>query len=390
MYLIRTRRPGSAPVSRTVAEGQASSDDAATATVRLWEPGDVRRIEASAPGPGEHSLRAAYLELLKLCLCDLAGAGTIGVGRLEEGKAYARELPEEQLQIRAQGLDWPLNGLTMTGLVRLDDLQSCIESVVEDGIEGDVIEAGVWRGGAAILMRATLDSLAAERTVWAADSFRGFRSRDAEAIGADSEGEDLSLYGFLSVPLADVRARFARLGLDRGVRFVPGYFEDTLPSLRGRTWSLVRLDGDTYRSTRVSLDCLYPGLSRGGYLIVDDYGALDECRRAVDDFRREHGIEEPLERIDWTCVRWKRTSDRGPPPAEGETLPPQVDEVSEAAPNAPATLAHIPTERELELERNLQGVRQRCQTLEAELGRLERRSLAGLARRLTARRRPGR
>ena len=82
-----------------------------------------------------------------------------------------------------------------------------------------------------------------------------------------------------------------------------------MPALRGRRWSLVRLDGDTYDATRLALDALYPGLAPGGYLIVDDYGALDECRRAVDEFRAEHGIAEPLEQVDWTCVRWRRESD---------------------------------------------------------------------------------
>jgi O-methyltransferase len=368
-----------------VAEERERSGDATTETPTLWEPGDVRDIRALRPGASQEALRAAYLELLKLCLCDLAGAGTISVGRLEGGEAYARELPEDQRQIRAQGIDWPLTGLTMTGLARLDDLQSCVESVVADGIAGDMIEAGVWRGGASILMRATLDSLDGERTVWAADSFQGFRPQDAEAPGADGEGEDLPLYSFLSVSLANVRAHFARLGLDRGVRFLPGFFEDTLPALRGHRWSLVRLDGDTYRSTRVSLDCLYPGLSQGGYLVVDDYGALDECRRAVDDFRQEHGIEDPLERIDWTCVRWKRTSERGPTPEERRPLALEAVEGSDTGSDARATLAHIPTERELALERELETVRGRCQAVEAALRRLERRSLAGFARRVAGR-----
>ncbi len=368
-----------------MAEERERSGDATTETPTLWRPGDVRDIRALRPGASQDALRAAYLELLKLCLCDLAGAGTISVGRLEGGEAYARELPEDQRQIRAQGIDWPLTGLTMTGLARLDDLQSCVESVVADGIAGDMIEAGVWRGGASILMRATLDSLDDERTVWAADSFQGFRPQDAEATGGEGEGEDLPLYSFLSVSLANVRAHFARLGLDRGVRFLPGFFEDTLPALRGHRWSLVRLDGDTYRSTRVSLDCLYRGLSQGGYLVVDDYGALDECRRAVDDFRQEHGIEDPLERIDWTCVRWKRTSERGPTPEERRPLALEADEGSDTGSDPRAGLAHIPTERELALERELETVRRRCQAVEAALRRLERRPLAGFARRVAGR-----
>ncbi len=84
---------------------------------------------------------------------------------------------------------------------------------------------------------------------------------------------------FLAVPLEEVKASFARFGCERGVEFVPGFFEDTLPGLTGRRWSIVRLDGDTYDATRLALRLAVPGLAPGGYLIVDDYLPLDQCRR---------------------------------------------------------------------------------------------------------------
>src|SRR5207248_650306 len=120
-------------------------------------------------------------------------------------------------------------------------------------------------------------------------------------------------FDLLAVPLPEVRANFERLGLEEGVEFVPGFFEDTLPGLVGRPWSLIRLDADTYDATQLALRCLYPGLAAGGYLIVDDYGALEECATAVEDFRSEHGITEPIERVDWTCMRWRRQDDRALP-----------------------------------------------------------------------------
>ena len=80
-----------------------------------------------------------------------------------DSQIYHRALSEEETPLRAMGSDWPFGALTMIGLKRLDDLQECIESVVADGVQGDVIEAGVWRGGASILARATLDTLGAER-----------------------------------------------------------------------------------------------------------------------------------------------------------------------------------------------------------------------------------
>jgi hypothetical protein len=194
----------------------------------------------------------------------------------------------------------------MVGLNRLDDLQSCVESIVADGVEGDLIEAGSWRGGASILMRATLDSLGArDKTVWVADSFEGFPIPDDQ----HPETEPFAEVSFLAVPLEDVKGHFARLGLAGGVEFVPGFFQETMPTLRGRSWSLLRLDGDSYEATWVTLESLYPGLSAGGYVVVDDYGAVEECQRAVDDYRRREGIDDPIEAIDWTASRWRKTSE---------------------------------------------------------------------------------
>ena len=127
---------------------------------------DPRAVGASAD-PAR--MRVAYLDLLKLSLCDLAGSSTGSVGRMEDGRLLSRRLVGEERELRLVGMDWPLQGLTMVGLARLDDLQRCVESVVGDRVEGDLIEAGAWRGGAAILIRATLDSLGADqRTVWVA------------------------------------------------------------------------------------------------------------------------------------------------------------------------------------------------------------------------------
>jgi O-methyltransferase/8-demethyl-8-(2,3-dimethoxy-alpha-L-rhamnosyl)tetracenomycin-C 4'-O-methyltransferase len=75
--------------------------------------------------------------------------------------------------------------------------------------------------------------------------------------------------------------------------------------VKERTWSVVRLDGDLYESTMDALTNLYPGLSVGGFLIVDDYGH-GPCRQAVTDFRDAHGIDEPIEPIDWLGAFWRR------------------------------------------------------------------------------------
>lgn len=331
----------------------------------------LREIRAPAPGPGAEQLRAAYLELLKLALCDLAGVRTESVTMTIDGEGvFSHETSAEELEFRATGKHWPRRGLTMVGLRRLDDLQGCVEQLVADGVEGDLIEAGVWRGGASMLMRATLDTLdAIERVVWVADSFSGFPGPEAEELPPDGR-RDLSHFDFFSVPLEEVRDNFARFGLDRGVQFVPGFFHKTMPALAGGCWSLIRLDGDTYEATRATLEALYPGLSAGGYLIVDDYELLPECRRAVDEYREEHGISEPIEPVDWTCARWRRESQPAPG-RRGEVVPPPEPESS--GDRHRAEMAPIPTERELRAEAEAENLRQQLAAVSGELERLRAR-----------------
>jgi O-methyltransferase len=336
----------------------------------------AREIVAAGPAAGEAELRAAYLELLKLALCDLVGTTTTSVGRSPEGDVWAREVSGDGRRIRAAGMDWPAHGLTMLGLRRLDDLQACVESVARDGVEGDLIEAGVWRGGASLLMRATLDVLGdAAREVWVADSFAGFPLDEAPV---DADEVPLGVIDFLSVPLEEVKASFARLGLERGVRFLPGFFADTLPSLGDQRFSLVRLDADTYETTRLALSCLYPRLSVGGYLVVDDYGAVEECAAAVDDFRRENGINEPLHEIDWTGVSWQRAREQpiATPPAPAPTH-------GSAQPATRGERTGVPTLDEVALRTEVEELRARVAQLEAELkaaGSLRARVRGWLAR----------
>jgi len=326
----------------------------------LLERGIDRDIKAAGPSADHEALRVAYLDLLKLSLCDLAGARThsvnkLGDSRVSESAVYSEELPMDEWALRAMGSDWPLSGLTMVGLKRLDDFQECIESVVADGVPGDVIEAGVWRGGASILARATLDSLGAEdRTLWVADSFKGLPPPDPEAFPEDSE-LDLSQLDFLSVPVDEVRSYFARFGLDHGLEFLEGFFGDTLPQLRGHPWSVIRLDGDSYEAVWAGLESLYPTLSAGGYVIVDDYLLIREARAAVDEFREANGITAPLKGIDWVGARWRREDE--PDVTVKEEPIRRVERTDpESAPARPPN-PHIPTQRELELQQELSRIR---------------------------------
>jgi len=211
--------------------------------------------------------------------------------------------------LREEGRDWPADAETMIGLRRLDNLEATIVDAVRRSVPGDLVETGVWRGGAAIFMRGVLRALGdTARRVWACDSFAGLPPPDAGRYPKDA-GDPHHTFSHLVVSLDQVRANFARYGLlDDQVRFLPGWFRDTLPHAPIEDIAVLRLDGDMYESTMQALESLYPRLSPGGYLIVDDYGAVPACREAVEDYRREHGIDDQVHTIDWTGVYWRRTA----------------------------------------------------------------------------------
>ena len=87
------------------------------------------------------------------------------------------------------------------------------------------------------------------------------------------------------------------------MRFLVGWFKDTLPRAPIEQLAVVRLDGDLYESTMDAIEVLYPKLSVGGYLIVDDM-SWEGCAKAVHEFRQQHGIREPMVPIDWTGEYW--------------------------------------------------------------------------------------
>jgi len=210
---------------------------------------------------------------------------------------------------RDDGNDWPPAAETMVGRQRLADVRFCVDAVLDDDVPGDFIETGVWRGGVTILMRGMLEAWGdRDRRVWVADSFQGLPAPDGEAFPQDV-GHDMSDVPTLAVSADRVRANFDRYGLlDDQVRFLEGWFRDTLPSAPIDQLSILRLDGDMYESTMDALEALYPKLSVGGFVIVDDYGAWEPCRKACTDYRERHGITDEIVAIDWTGVHWRRSA----------------------------------------------------------------------------------
>lgn len=209
-------------------------------------------------------------------------------------------------KLRKIGRDWPGQAETMIGLARLDNIQLCATDVLSKKIPGDFIETGVWRGGATIFMRAILKAYnVVDRDVWVVDSFEGLPKPTERTHKGDVEDE-LWKVQQLKVSLKDVQNNFAKYGLlDNQVKFLKGWFKDTLPSAPIKKLAILRLDGDMYESTMDALVALYPKLSRGGYVIIDDY-CLPACREAVVDFRTKFRISDKLIHIDWASVYWQR------------------------------------------------------------------------------------
>jgi O-methyltransferase len=196
----------------------------------------------------------------------------------------------------------------MIGMQRLKSLQHCVETALAEDIPGDLIECGVWRGGACILMRAVLAVYGDEaRNVWLADSFMGVPPPDKDNYIAD-ENLRLDLQAdVLAISEAAVKANFERYGLlDDRVRFLAGWFKDTLPAAPIDRIAVLRLDGDLYESTIQALSSLYPRLSSDGFCIIDDYHAIGACRQAVTDYREKLEISAEITEIDGSGIFWRK------------------------------------------------------------------------------------
>jgi len=271
--------------------------------------------------------RDDYLELLKKCLT--ASLYDESAWRIEDGYRSGRsgllyrmrlgfyrmlarrgykvvKTKKFDAQKRQDGADWPMFGYSMVGMKRLDNLERCVRTLLADKVPGDFLETGVWRGGACMFLKAILNRFGdTTRNVWLADSFQGLPKPTAEA-DQEKAGYDLAECDFMKVSLEQVKANFERFGLlDDRVKFLKGWFCDTLPTAPIQQLALLRLDGDLYDSTRDALQAMYHRVAPGGFIVVDDYGTWNGCRVAVDEFRRAQGITAEISEIDHTGVFWR-------------------------------------------------------------------------------------
>ncbi len=233
-----------------------------------------------------------YLKLLKNCLLDNIYNST------EHGNE-GRKATKFQIE---NGTYWPKRAHTMIGMKRLNNIEYCFQEIVKNKIPGDVIETGVWRGGATILMAGLNKFYKENRTIYVADSFEGLPPPDKKYKHDTNDQHHTVKY--LAVGLDEVKDNFKKYDLlDENVKFIKGFFEHSLKNTSITKLALLRLDGDMYGSTIEVLEQLYDKVSIGGYIIIDDY-ALQGCKKAVDDFRKDNNITSELKTVDYTGRYW--------------------------------------------------------------------------------------
>lgn len=225
---------------------------------------------------------------------------------LKDGEDMRNFLAPMDPGTRKTGSDYPVCGLTMVGELRLDNVKDLLIDVIIHGVKGDYVDCGTWRGGAAIYAKAIIDSYDRTRHVFVADSFKGLPKASLPV-----DNDVYSRMAYLRVPLEKVQQNFRSFDLlDDRVHFCEGYFVDSLPVCPVRNnISVLRADGDMYVSTMDILYNMYPKLSIGGYVIMDDYYGVDETHKASEEFRSMYGITSPIVRIDGFGAYWKKTFD---------------------------------------------------------------------------------
>lgn len=195
----------------------------------------------------------------------------------------AEKLTSPDLENRRNGTDWPLTAESMIGLIRMNQLQESLDTIRNENIAGDIVETGIWRGGAVIFAASYLSIYGmSDKKVFGCDSFEGLPKPDpkfpVDAIDIHSTID------FLRVSLPEVEQNLKKylVDLDK-VNLVKGWFDKTLPTLPVTAISILRLDGDMYSSTMDALNALYEKVTTGGIVIVDDY-CLEGAKQAIHDF----------------------------------------------------------------------------------------------------------
>jgi hypothetical protein len=199
---------------------------------------------------------------------------------------------------------------TMTSPERIAATCQAVDHVIRYGILGDFVECGVWRGGST--MAAALSYLRAGSllpNLYLFDTFEGMSEptkadrqvTSGETAAALLASSDKRSNIWAYAPIDEVRQNVATTGYPTNhLVFVKGRVEETIPTASPEKIAVLRLDTDWYESTRHELEHLFPRLSVGGVLIIDDYGHWTGARKAVDEYFNSHRAPMLLARSDYT------------------------------------------------------------------------------------------
>jgi hypothetical protein len=205
---------------------------------------------------------------------------------------------------------------TMVTPKRLNNVYDLTEKIITENINGDLVECGVWKGGCVAIMAYVQKKHKSYKKIWMFDSFEGLPEPTEE------DGENAKIYAknknkgnLRSIkkcvgPLEDVKAIFKKLDLNWSQAVVKrGWFQETLPNANKelKEISLLRLDGDWYESTKICLDQLYTKVSKGGYIIIDDYYHWEGARKAIDEFLQKQKIKAKIIKIDNDGAYFRKT-----------------------------------------------------------------------------------
>lgn len=260
-------------------------------------------------GPKELAKKSLTVHATYKLIRDFRTLPLARIGRPREISAVFRVLPN-----------------TMLPMVRLFDAFDAVTALNKEGVEGDIVECGVWNGGCVGLMAlADKNTPGPRRKIHLFDSFEGlpqpsthdievvdaFRAKHPELSGTVEEQDKLFATGKCVGEAQPKVERFLtrRLGIDREqLIFHVGWFQDTVPLARkaiGKI-ALLRLDGDWYESTKTCLEGLYDLVEPRGYVIMDDYGQFSGCRKAVDEFFSGRGIKVDFVYSDGQCAYFRK------------------------------------------------------------------------------------
>jgi O-methyltransferase len=257
-----------------------------------------KKSGASGMGISDSNTQTSYLDLMEQVL-----TGTI----YSDPAIPTHDKKGFNANDRLRGLDWPANAYSMIGVARMRNFRTLLEDAVVKRTPGDIVETGVWRGGASMMAKAVLNAFGdMKRRIFLADSFEGLPPPDERTYPAD-KGSTFHEYEQLAVSEEQVRENFRKLGLlDDRVIMIKGWFRDTMPNFPAEKIAVLRLDGDMYESTIDPLKALYDKVSKKGWVIVDDYEWIPACKQAVHDFLDSRKLKPDIKHIDGVGVFFQK------------------------------------------------------------------------------------